>query len=231
MRTYILAFVVILVGYPAFGEDDRITDFNFETGGVHPYSRFTIDFFHDRVTESPANVEMNNWRNRGIQFSLVWPFRSRGPGISPAAGVSWGNNKYYRNDVFEWAFDEDGNIPGANIIPDTSGTHRTRLSLHYIEVPLELQYITSEVRTKQFIITLGVRSGLLINARTRYKSEDHRLDLRTRNNFRPYRLAGYARIGYKRFRVFGQYSFFGIFNQVDAPETQQYSIGVSVMLW
>ncbi len=231
MHIFILLLISLFL-VPVFSAnadaDERITDFNFETGGVHPYSRFTIDLYHDNVVEGPANVEMSNWRNRGIQFSLVWPFRSRGPGISPAAGLSYGRHNFYNNDVYEWDFNEDGEVPEANM---TDSASRNRLSVAYLDIPLELQYISSEVRSEQFIITLGVRSGLMINANTRFHSDDHTLKLSTFRNFNRFRVAGYARIGYKRWRVFGQYSYFDMFNHNDSPGVQHYSVGVSMMLW
>ncbi len=115
-----------------------------------------------------------------------------------------------------------------NVISDTI---KSKLSLTYWDIPLELKYKNK----KGLLIGIGFKYGFLLKAQTKYK-ENNPLTAATDQlitkqsglpNFESNRYGITFRAGYKKLAFYGYYSLSTVFTPGRGPEMYPISIGLS----
>jgi hypothetical protein len=113
-----------------------------------------------------------------------------------------------------------------------------KLSLSYLEVPLELRYSTNPLSSnKSWKFAIGGKVGTLINAHTKGK------DLQNKNNslissyiqkenskkyFNGTRFMGTARVGYGIFSLFGAYQLNNVLKDAAGAPMKLYQVGITL---
>lgn len=222
MKFYLLLPILLLLGNPVFSE--RMV----ETFRTHSFYRFTFEAFHTNWIDLPDNVSTNSVKNRGVRVSRVVPFKAEGPGFSFATGPSIAWEHYYQ-DVYEWKFDESGQVAREGIVNDTTD-FTNRLSNRYLELPVELQYVTDGKPTDQWAFAVGLRPGWLVSATSEYSTDEYTMTLSTKNNFNRFRLNTYARAGFTSFALHFGTDLTSMFSS-DNPEIRTWQAGLTVSFW
>ncbi len=185
-------------------------------------------------TDSIQTKGFSRHFNLYIMYDL--PFKAD-PRFSIGAGVGLGSSNIY--------FDKqevDITGTGSSIsFPDKSETNhfkKFKLSTNYLEIPLEMRYVSNPENTnKSWKAAVGLKVGLLVNAHTKGKnmlnSDGQNINNyiekeSSRRYFNSAKAAGTLRLGYGFLGVHFDYQFTGLFKDGMGPVINPYSIGLVI---
>ncbi len=176
-----------------------------------------------------SKIEMRPERNRGIDVALTHRFKfgQKGTfGINTGLAIS---NVNIHTNFRTWEFDEDGNVLGNHILMDKSKYIKNKLSLTYLEVPVELSLATKRGDSSAkagFKFAIGWRTGFCIDAHTKFKDEDAISKRKDFDNINRLRYGPTVRIGYGMFSIYGRYDLSSTFKATNVPNYNLYSLGI-----
>lgn len=119
---------------------------------------------------------------------------------------------------------------------DSTGQYsykKNKLRCTYIQVPLLLEFNTSNDPDKAFHIAVGVVGQFLISSRTKQVLEEGRD--KTTNvrkdgyNMSPFAAKAHVNVGYRGWTFFGEYSLTPLFQSGKGPELYPFTVGVRVL--
>jgi len=132
-----------------------------------------------------------------------------------------------------------------NLNPDSSFTYgridstnnfqykKNRLRNTYLQIPLLLEFNTSNNPDKTFHIAFGVIGQYLIASRTRQILEQGKFEYdKTRKdgyNMSPFAAKAHINLGYRGWTVFGEYSLTPLFQAGKGPELYPFALGLRVV--
>jgi hypothetical protein len=197
---------------------------------------FMVQFGYDGWTPLPDTIKTKGLSHSvNIYLMLDFPFISD-PRFSAALGLGIGSS----NIKFD---KQEPNIIGTGstlAFPDKSDTthfKKFKLVSTYVEVPVELRFITDpENSDKSWKVALGVKLGALLNVHTRGKTlvnsagntvNSFVQKQSSKTFFNGTRLCGTARIGYGHVSLFGQYQITSLIKDGRGPNVHPYSIGIT----
>jgi hypothetical protein len=153
-------------------------------------------------------------------------------GILTGAGIEW-NNYNLRNDYT--LFSEKDTVFGVmGAAQDSSISFgKNKLRTTWLNVPLMLEFNTSQERSRSLHIAAGVIGGLRLGTMTkqRYKFDGERYQIRTRNDFEvnPYRIQAAARVGFGSVNLFATYQLTELFREGNGPELYPFTVGITLV--
>jgi hypothetical protein len=119
---------------------------------------------------------------------------------------------------------------------DTSNTFsykKNKFRNTYIQVPLLLEFNTSNNPNKSFHMAFGVIGEYLILSRTKQKLEQNNFDFTKERkdsyNLSPFAAKAHVNIGYRGFTAFGEYSLTPMFQKGKGPELYPFTVGVRLV--
>ncbi|MEA3505383.1 MAG: outer membrane beta-barrel protein [Bacteroidota bacterium] len=225
VTTFIL-FVLIALGVQAQNEKKTELDKNqFKT---------RIDLFTDIWQDTPEAFNSASI-NRGINIYSMYEFPIKNTSFSFQSGVGLGvHNLYFDNELKK----NDEGIMIFSAIPDTLSngtgveTKRSKISVAYLDIPIELK-----IRTENKLrAAIGFKLGYLINSLSKYKgdnySDDSSSDITIKkkgiDGINNLRYGPTLRIGYKWIDISAYYSLTTLFEENKGPEMTPISIGISI---
>lgn len=190
-----------------------------------------IDIFNDLVMDAPANVEFRGF-NPGVNVYVMHTFPIGKSNFAFAAGLGLGMHNLYSNSLLQ---DTSGVSFLSKIPAKTPGGKdidykKSKISLTYVDVPLELRFKTAS----GFRVSAGFKVGYLINAHTKYKGDDlddgskTKIKVSRLPNLQTWRFGPSFQIGYKWVNLMGFYSISTIFQENQGPAIYPVSLGLSL---
>jgi hypothetical protein len=189
--------------------------------------RLIFDLTLDNYAESPASMEVNLIKSRGINIKLMKDKLIKNTLFSFGYGLAFGSQN----------FDTDRFI----IIDDTLGyTHflhidpaidvkRNKLSVNYLDLPLELRFRTRpNSKNNSFKLAIGFKIGVLLQSHIKYEDNDGKVKFFNINNLTKYRYGVDARVGYGIWGLNAYYSLIPLFDEDKAPTLIPISFGLSI---
>lgn len=169
--------------------------------------------------------------NQGAQVFGMYNYQIKESAIYLAGGIGMGMHNLYSNTYLP-------NIKADSIgfekIPDGISYKKSKISLTYVDVPLEFR-----IRTKKYFrIAFGFKFGFLLNSHTKYKGnrfdvEDDGVNVvekeRDIKQLETWRYGPTFRIGYKWFNLTVYYQLSKVFKVDKGPQLYPISIGVAVI--
>ncbi|RYD81740.1 MAG: PorT family protein [Sphingobacteriales bacterium] len=175
-------------------------------------------------------IDMRETSNLGFDLALTqrFPFGKKEiTGLNVGLGVS---NVNLHTNFRTWEFDEDGAVLGNHILMDPDKYLKNKLSLTYIEIPLELSFAAKRgdsTKTKPgFKFALGWRTGICVDAHNKYKTEDAIDKRKDFDNINRLRYGPTVRIGFGMFSIYGRYDLSSTFKATNVPNYNLYSAGI-----
>jgi hypothetical protein len=124
-------------------------------------------------------------------------------------------------------------------IPDSVDYKRSKITLAYLELPLEFRYKSKS----KFSVALGFKGGFLIGSSTKYVGDGgfstynysvpqvgkSRIKMWGIKNVEQFTYGPTLRIGYRWFNVSAYYMLSTVFNKSRGPEMYPISIGIVLM--
>ncbi len=132
-----------------------------------------------------------------------------------------------------------------NLNPDSSFTwgsidstnqysyKKNRFRNTYVQVPLLIEFNTSNDPEKTFHIAFGVIGEYLIASRTKQVLERDKYEIKKVRkdsyNMSPFAAKAHVNFGYRGWTIYGEYNFTGLFQPGKGPELYPFSVGLRVI--
>ncbi len=190
---------------------------------------FGVDVFTDIWQDLPQTIEPATI-NQGVNIfgSYNYILNNGNFSLSPGIGLSYHNlnNKSLTMTI------EDSTI--FYPVPDLINFRRTKFTLGYFDIPIELRYKSKgDVR-----FAFGFKFGILMTSFTKYKGDDfepndiNKLVIYKKvriPNVSRFRYGLSLRLGYKWLNVWGFYQLSSVFEKGKGPDMYPISVGISLM--
>lgn len=221
-RKFLLLATLVMVFSGSFAQ---------EATKMGPKDRLIISLFTDGWSNLPENMETNTI-NRGISIDYIQEFPISTSNFSVAAGLGFTSHNLYSDNLYI----SDGDNFNFSPISDGIDYNNNKLSLNYLNVPVEFRYRTRNT-PRTFRIHAGIKGGLLINGHTKYvgeavsgardiKQKEGKLD-----NIENFLLGFHGRIGYGRVNLNTFISLTDIFTDNNAADAEFMSLGISFIIF
>jgi hypothetical protein len=171
-----------------------------------------------------------------LYFMFDFPFKSN-QRMSVGIGAGLASDNMYFDKTYVGIKDP---TPTLRFVDQSDTIHfkKNKLTTGYLEAPLELRYSSNpETPNKTFKVALGVKVGLLLDARLKQKNLqsasgatliEYIEKQASKRFYNTSRFVGTARVGYGVFSVFGTYQFNSLFKTGQGPNVQPFSIGLTL---
>jgi hypothetical protein len=110
---------------------------------------------------------------------------------------------------------------------------KNKLRATYIQVPLLLEFNTSNDPEKTFHIGVGVVGQYLISSRTKQVIEDNKNEStkwrKDNYNLSPFGAKAHVNLGYRAWTIFGEYNLTSLFNPGKGPELYPFTAGIRLV--
>jgi hypothetical protein len=197
---------------------------------------FMVQLGYDGWAPLPDTIKTKGLSHSiNIYLMLDFPFKSD-PRFSAALGLGIGSSNIKFDNQEPNVISTTTTLPFPNRA-DTTHFKKFKLVSTYVEVPVELRFITDpENSDASWKIALGVKLGALLNVHTRGKTlvnsagttlNSYVQKESSKNFFNGTRLCGTARVGYGHVSLFGQYQVTSFIKDGRGPNVHPYSIGIT----
>lgn len=224
MKKSILILLVMVIAISKSHAQDPITK-------MAAKDRLIIGLFTDLWSDLPANMDPQSI-NRGITIDYIQEFPISTSNFSVAAGFGFSSHNLYSDNLYLW---DDGNYHFEEI-PEDQEYDNNKLSLNYLNIPLEIRYRTRNT-PRTFRIHAGLKAGWLASGHTKYTGEiepderEIKVKEKSLDNIEPFLIGVYGRIGYGRVNLNAYMSMTEIFKDNNAEGANFMSVGLSFILF
>lgn len=204
-----------------------------------PGDHLMIQLSSDHLTAMPdsiANHQSGFSKGLNAYVMLDKPFKSS-PKYSIGIGIGVGSSNIAFKKMNIDIKATTAKLP-FKAADSTDHFKKYKLSLGYLEIPLELRYSSDPLNSgNSFKAAIGLKVGTLINAHTKGK------DLQNKNNallssyiekenskkyFNGTRFMATARVGYGIFSLFGAYQLNSVLKDIAGAPMRLYQVGITI---
>jgi hypothetical protein len=183
-----------------------------------------VGLFTDIWMNTPAGMD-TRVINQGVQAFGTYNMPFGKSNFSFAIGVGISIHNLYWNYMFQGRTDSLQFVK----IPDSVGYTRSKLTLPYVEIPLEFRFKTKS----KFAMGIGFKVGYMIYGHSKWVGDDYifnttntlRASFKDTKNIEKFAYGPTLRFGYKWFHVNGYYSLSSIFQKGKGPDMYPISVG------
>lgn len=227
----------------------------FEPSRMHPTDRFIVTLFTDVWQDVPDGIDLRTIQ-RGINISAMQDMPLGRSNFSIAAGLEFSSHNLYSDHHYRF----HPYVPGVqdekhDFTPIQQDYDKNKLSLNYLEVPVQFRYRTRDLQ-RTLRIYAGMKAGYLINGHTKYEGEASYLmpggislpeelasllnetairDIKTKEhklgNLADYRIGLTAMVGYGSVNLHLYYPLTRVFEDNSAENMYPVSLGLSLILF
>ena len=187
--------------------------------------RFVLDINVDNWDKKPAGVEVKGLRSRGVNIMLMDEKVFGKGNVAFAWGLGFSSQNFHTNS----SYFQDDNVDTSGFIPLTIGYDVNKLSLNYIDIPIELRFRTNaNAKGKRLKLSAGFKMGFLVNAHTKFDNGTLKVKTYHLQNIPDVHYGLSGRIGFGHIGVSYFYSLTKLFNKDEGMQITPYSIGISI---
>jgi hypothetical protein len=224
MKKLILFSLLSIMGLVAISQPVAETTMKKISVGYDVYTSIWMDM--------PTGIKTRTI-NQGANVFLMYNHMLSDNGFSFAGGLGVSSENLYLKDAYI------PNVKSDSIaftdLPSGVNLKRSKLNVTYIDIPLEVRYVTdSKMR-----FTLGMKFGFAVDSKTKmvgdgfdsegtlgYGTKEKHKDV---DQLESTRFGVQARIGYKWVHLYGYYSLNKVFKADKGPQMYPISVGVTFM--
>lgn len=201
-------------------------------GGLDLGMNFLVN--SDNKMKYPANDE---WIELDQAKSLSWRFNLLEQKIRIAkdyAGIITGVSLVYNSYSFNKNVAMFSNADSTFAVLDTVSQYsKNKLRATYLQVPLMLEFNTSNDPERTFHIAAGIIGGWKIGSQYKQKfdtdGKEYKVKVSDDFNLSPLTLDATARIGYRNLTLFATYGLTSLFKEDKGPEVYPVTVGLSLV--
>ena len=219
----------------------------FEPSRMHPTDRFIVTVFSDLWQEVPDNISLRTIQ-RGVSINAMQDMPLGRSNFSVAAGLGFSSHNLYSDHRYQF----DPFFPGGweekyDFTPIQDDYDKNKLSLNYLEVPVEFRYRTRDLN-RTFRIYAGIKAGYLISGHTKFEGEESfllpgadqipielirevKIKEHSLDNIEKYRIGLTAMVGYGSVNLHFYYPLTRVFYDNSAEDMYPVSLGLSLILF
>lgn len=227
---HLVFFLLITLGFPAISQVDTAqVRVNREPDKKPRLDMLLVDLNWDRLVGWVGTGVEQKWHGRGIHVSLLFdqPIKADGT-FSVAGGAGFTSHNYYTNAQVEKV---PGTETAAFIVKTEAERERGKISLNYVDVPIELRFRTQEDKHGHRLkVAVGARGGYLINAHEKIiDGEGFKTKLFHYPHVAKFRYGPTFRFGYGSLMLTGYYSLSTFFQPGKGQsEMNALSLGITI---
>lgn len=238
MRKIVIAVIAFCLVGTAFAQDSIIRKMLPASKKEAPSNdHFFIQLGHLSWTGQSDSIHTKGIpRTLNIYLMLNFPFKTD-PHWSVALGPGIASDNMYFDKMTVGIKDNTTSVQFHDVA-DTSHFKRYKLSVNYLEVPVELRYRFNPNDDKKSVkIALGAKVGTLINAHVKGKVlqnssdqtlNDYTLKESSKKYFSKQRLSFMGRVGVGSFSLFASYSITPVFKEGLGPTVRPLTVGLTI---
>jgi hypothetical protein len=187
-----------------------------------------VGMFTDIWMNTPAGMKTRTI-NQGVQLFGTYNTPFGKSNFSFAIGIGINVHNLYWNYMFQGRSDSLQFVK----VPDTLTYKRSKLTMPYLEIPIEFRFKTKS----KFALGIGFKVGYMIYGHSIWVGEDYlfkttnllRASFKDIKNIEKFEYGPTLRIGYKWFHVTGYYAMASIFQKDKGPDMYPISVGFVLM--
>ncbi|MEI7726042.1 MAG: outer membrane beta-barrel protein [Bacteroidota bacterium] len=187
-----------------------------------------VGLFSDIWMQTPSGMKTRTI-NQGVQLFGTYNMPFGKSNFSFAIGVGFSIHNLYWN----YRFQGDSSKFQFVKIEDALKYHRSKLTLPYVEIPLEFKFKTKS----KFAMGIGFKVGYMIYAHAKYVGDDYlfnstdllKASYKDIKNIEKFAYGPTLRIGYKWFHVNAYYSLAKVFQKQTSIDMYPISVGFVLM--
>lgn len=190
-----------------------------------------FDYGLNLTFNNPDDFDISIIRSRSIGFHYLYPLSLGESGnfsFHPGIGVS-SHNYTFDNNVTLSITDSTAIVDlDNNLYP---GVDKTKLSVHYVNIPLEFRYFAQE-GYRGFTAAVGGVIGRRLLSFTKIKFDNNQYDKFRRDfNINPWRYGAYVRVGFRGIMLSGKYMVSELFQEGEGPTVNTMTVGLTLSLF
>ncbi|RZJ70555.1 porin family protein [Flavobacterium sp.] len=170
--------------------------------------QFYVSFTYNILSGVPKDISQNKF-SAGFTIGFLRDFPindDRTLAIAPGFGYALHNFNY------NLIVNGDGQIPQYEIISDTTYYEKNKLSLNYIDIPIEFRWRNSTIESHKFWrVYLGVKFSYLFNSRSKFVGDGGKTLVINNDDLNKMRYSVYLSGGYNTWNAYFQYGLNPIF--------------------
>jgi hypothetical protein len=254
MKPFWLPLALVLAMSPALlhaqdeAEIENENPFAVTTSSNDARDRLVLEVNWNTLLNTPDSFGIQN-KGRGFNCYFYFDIPIGGDNVSFAPGIGLGTSNYFHESFL--TVETDTNASGELGLPafgdsyaDPFGANldykKNKLSLTYVEIPLELRFKTNpNEKGNRFKVAVGFKGGLVIASHTKYVGTDTRPGALPENpdfvkykehrirNLQGFRYGVTGRVGYGNVNVHAFYGLSDIFEDGRGPQGNALEIGLS----
>lgn len=235
MKYYYLLIIVVLANISIFGqgimEQIKLTADDTET---EKFDRIAIDIKTDQWLNVPNGVKTELYSIGVSAFFYKDIPLSQKSNIAFAFGLGLTSDNIHHTGTFKISSNNPENKSYTSLISYNKKYRINKLTLNYIEVPIELRFRTmnksmEERQRFNFRFYPGFKVGYLMGNHTKRTDNASKIKVYRTPNTLAYRYGPTLRIGFNKISFVAFYSLTGIFEKGKGDELNTFSLGVSWM--
>jgi len=189
---------------------------------------FGVDVFTDIWQKLPETIDQSTI-NQGVAIHGSYNYILNNGNFSLSPGIAITYHNLNNGSLTTTIDDSTAFYP----VPDSINFRRTKFTIGYFDIPIELRYKSkNDVR-----FAFGFKFGFKMKAFTKYKGDDYMDENNNLVIYKKARIPNIAkfryglslRLGYKWLNVWGYYQLSSVFDKGKGPEMYPISIGISLM--
>ena len=188
--------------------------------------RFVFDLNFDNWDTKPQGVELEGFRSRGVNIMFTDEKQFGNGNVAFSWGIGFSSQNFHTNAFY--IQDDNADTSGFTRIPDSVHYELNKLSLNYLDIPLELRFRTNaNTKGSRLKLSLGFKVGILVNAHTKFDTGKDKIKVHRLENIPDIHYGLTGRLGFGRIGVSYFYSLTHVFAEDEGMEIRPYSIGIS----
>ena len=236
MRKF-LSVVCLLVCVSAFSQEkDSVAAVLPEIPGyvdrdsLYREDQFYTSFTYNILTNMPGDVSQNKF-SAGFTIGFLRDFPiNEDRTLSIAPGIGYGLQNFNYNLIVNG----NGVVPEYELISDSTYYEKNKLSLNYIEIPIEFRWRNSTIESHKFWrVYMGVKFSYLFNSRSKFVGDGGKTLIVNNDDLNKFRYSLYLAAGYNTWNLYVQYGLNPIFKEgaIDGDALKMSSVNVGLMFY
>lgn len=238
-KTVLILFVLLTLGMSVKAQNE--TPENIKTAEKNKINkaleseskdRLFLVLNHDNLFHKETNGFATQWYSRGIGIYFMYDFQIKKSKFSVAPGIGYNHAAYFHNaEIFE---DSSGiSFPIIHDLKEDENFKRAKMSLHYLEVPLELRYRHKFENGLSLKFAVGLKGSLKLNAVSKEvkigpKGYAKHYSIANYKDFNTWRVGPTFRAGYGPVNLLLYYDLLPLFKKGLGPKMNPFSIGIAI---
>ncbi len=212
-------------------KNDSITDITSDKTSKKDQLILSFNIYSDIWQNAPDYMKIRTI-NQGTDICIMYNTPFGKSNFSFSAGLSIGSHNLYSDAIPEI---DTTNKTIFSPIADSIDYSKNKLTVAYLDIPVEFRFKIKNKNDKSFKIALGFKAGRLINSYTKYRGDDYlfgtdkKLNVKFQDikNINLYRYGITGKIGYEWINIMVYYSLTNLFEKDKGPEMYPISVGIS----